>query len=236
MNTDATVDRQTRREQMAARMNREVGSRRRFDYDRSLLVNDVLRQAEEGVSSLREAMEHSGLSMGYPSWNLLYYTLLCSMPRRSPVVIEAGTNRGFSTTVLAQAVTDGGRGGVVHTVDIDPDVVDVARETVARAGVDGPVVFHVGDSVDVLRSLAAAHDTFDFVLLDGSHDRDQVVEEFSIVHPRTAAHSIVYFDNTASEGVAEALAHIRASYPGNLVQFPNCSWWPRGNVLWQRRT
>jgi hypothetical protein len=49
------------------------------------------------------AAVRTGLSMGYPAWNLLYYTLLCSLPP-DPVVAEVGTNLGFSTIVLVPGI------------------------------------------------------------------------------------------------------------------------------------
>jgi predicted O-methyltransferase YrrM len=226
--------RQQRRDELAARLNGVRGSRRQFDYDPTLLVNDVLREVEDGVHDIHQAMGTSGLSMGYPSWNLLYYTALCSLSRPSPVVVEVGTNRGYSTSVLAQALADGGRGGVVHTIDIDPEGQEVARTTVERAGHRDRVRFHTGDSVEQLGKLAAEVASVDFVLLDGAHEYEKVVDEFAVVHPLTTERTIVYFDNTGSEGVADALVDIRANYAGNLIEFPNCSWWPPGNALWQR--
>lgn len=174
--------------------------------------------------------------MGYPSWNLLYYALLCSLPPevREPVIVETGTNQGFSTIVMAQALKDLGARSVVRTVDIDPDVVAIARANVAKAGLSDYVEFHVEDSLKYLKRVVQEVRAIHFAFLDGNHAYDHLRKEFSILHPRVAAcRGKVYFDNTTAGGVARALRYIRVAYGGNLIEFENCSWQPPGNAIWQ---
>lgn len=210
-------------------------NRRMFGYDRRLLVNEYLAEQEADTHDLESAIARTGFSLGYPAWNLLYYSLLCSLPRSGqPVVVETGTNRGFSTIVLAQALRDAGLGSVVRTVDIDPEVVKLAEQNLARAGLSDLVRFSVGDSLEFLRSLRREVDRVDFALLDGAHDAEHVVAEFDLIQPLVAScGGKVYFDNTSAGGVAEALRRIRAAHGGNLIEFANCSWAPPGNVIWQ---
>ena len=209
-------------------------SRRSFDYDRTLLVNPYLAELEAASPDLASAVKLTGLSIGYPAWNLLYYCLLCSLPPRDAVVVETGTNQGFSTIVMAQALKDAGVNAVVRTVDIDPDVVPQAWRNVEQAGLSRYVDFHVGDSLAFMQELAKQVDHVDFAFLDGDHETRHVVSEFELIRPLvTACGGKVYLDNTSSGGVAEALRHIRATYGGALVEFANCSWSPPGNALWQ---
>jgi predicted O-methyltransferase YrrM len=208
--------------------------RRSFDYDRRLLPNAYLAQCDASVQSGDEAAIRTGLSIGYPAWNLLYYSLLCSLESPEPVVVETGTNRGFSTIVLAQALVDSGCRGAVHTVDIDPVVVEKAKENLDQAGLRSRVVFHVGDSVAFLQDLVAEVDRIDFAFLDSRHEADVVLREFESILPRVVAcGGRVYFDNTTSGGVADALRRITRDHGGNLVEFTRCSWAPPGNAIWQ---
>jgi predicted O-methyltransferase YrrM len=148
--------------------------------------------------------------------------------------METGTNHGVSTIVLAQALKDAGRCGVVRTVDIDPGVVEIARANVARAGLSEYVEFHVEDSLKYLERLASEVSAIHFAFLDGNHEYDHVRKEFGIIHARVAAcRGKVYFDNTTAGGVARALRYIRVAYGGNLIEFENCSWCPPGNAIWQ---
>jgi predicted O-methyltransferase YrrM len=209
---------------------------RRFDYEPSRLPNAVLSQSERSVRNLSEAMRTTGFSIGYPAWNLLYYALLCSLPveRKDFVVVETGTNHGFSSIVLAQALKDLGATRPLHTIDIDPQAVAIARQNVARAGLDEFVEFHVDDSLRVLATLTEQVEAIHFAFLDGDHAYDHVRREFAIIYPMVVTgHGTVYFDNTTAGGVARALRFIRRAYGGNLVEFRNCSWGPPGNAIWQ---
>jgi predicted O-methyltransferase YrrM len=185
--------------------------------------------------------------VGYPAWNLLYYTLFCSLPpdenaleqRPAPVkdevvVIETGTNHGCSSIVMAQALKDAGVNACLQTVDVSEEVVEIARNNVKLAGLEDQVRFHVEDSLPFLSSVVDREPGIDFILIDDDHSCEHVIEEFSIVLPSVMARQgTVYFDNTSSDGVAEALRHIQRRHGGNFVRFQNCSWWPPGNVIWQ---
>jgi predicted O-methyltransferase YrrM len=214
----------------------EENSCRHFSYDRSLLPNRYLRRLEAATTDLESARELTGLSMGYPAWNLLYFGALCSLPpgREEYTLVETGTNHGFSTIILAQALRDAGARGTLHTVDIDPAATAIAQRNVARAGLSSRVRFYTEDSHAALTRLAEQCRAFDFVFLDGSHEYAHVLEEFRLVHGRVAAAGgKVYFDNVNSGDVARALEAIRANYGGNLLTFRNCSWSPPGNAIWQ---
>lgn len=208
-------------------------SRRTFGYDRRLLVNAYLAEMEAACHDLPSAVAATGLSIGYPAWNLLYFALLCGVARDGPVVVETGTNHGFSTIVLAQALLDAGRGGVVHTVEADADAVAVARGHAARAGVADVVRFATGDSAAFLSRLGGEVDGVDFAFLDADHSCEGVLAEFALVHPLVvAAGGKVYFDNSGGGGVARALRRIRSEFGGSVVEFANCSWSPPGNAIW----
>jgi predicted O-methyltransferase YrrM len=209
-------------------------SRRTFSYDRRLLVPPYLARAEAHSQDLASAVGLSGLSIGYPAWGLLYYTLVCSLTCPAPVVVETGTNHGFSTLVMAQALVDAGADGAVRTVDLDPGAVEVARRHAELAGLAGRIRFEVGDSVEFLERLTGEVDRVDFAFLDAGHDAVHVTAEFASIHPLVAVcGGKVYFDNSSAGGVARALRRIRRRFGGSVVEFANCSWAPPGNAVWQ---
>jgi methyltransferase family protein len=217
-------------------------SRRRWEYDRRLLPNPYLAEAlePEEVQDLVTAREKSGLTIGYPAWNLLYYSLFCSLPGDSPssppdaVVVETGTNQGASTIVMAQALKDAGLDSVVHTVESQPELAEIAKQNVAQAGLTDHVQFNVENSLTFLTRLVEEMGHIDFIFLDDDHSFEHVVAEFEIVHPALLVRKgKAYFDNTSDLGVFEALKLIPERHGGNLVQFENCSWEPPGNAIWQ---
>jgi predicted O-methyltransferase YrrM len=213
------------------------GSRRRFDYDRRLLPNPYVETLEPGdVTREEEIAGTTDWSIGYPAWNLLYYTLYTSiLPElEDVVVIETGTNRGISSIVMAQALEDLGVDAVLYTVEIDPELVAVARENVERAGLAHRVRFHTGDAIEFLSGMAERFDHFDFVVIDDLHTYDQVMEEVKIVCPKVEPRAgKVYFDNAAWGDVLGALVDMRKLFGGNVVHFDNCSYKPPGAAIWQ---
>jgi Methyltransferase domain len=221
---------------------------RRFDYDRSLLPSAYVASLEpDEVTSLEEAVPRSGMTIGYPAWNLLYYTLFTGLPTRldafgpepAPVlddivVVETGTNRGASTIVMAQALADLRLDAVVQSVERDERRVEAARENVERAGLADHVRLNVGDSLAFLRDLVAREPHVDFVFLDDHHTEEHVLDEVAILYPKLLVRrGKIYFDNTSVGGVAEALRGVKRKYGGNLIEFPNCSALPPGNAIWQ---
>lgn len=179
----------------------------------------------------------TGYSIGYPAWNLLYYALYTSLhfhKTRKPVIIETGTNRGFSTIILAQVLKDLQIDAKIITVELNAEVAEIARANIAKAGLSDYVELHVQDSLAFLRDFVKTHDHIDFAFLDGNHDFEHVRQEFAIIHPRIVACSgKVYLDNTASAGVGRVIRYIKRAYGGNLVEFLYCSWGPPGNAIWQ---
>lgn len=202
-------------------------SLRTTHYNHRLLVNDHLRQLEDAGDI--------AYSMGYPSWNLLYYSLFCSLPHtdRDVVIVETGTNEGLSTIVLAQALRDSHATGRIYTVDFSDEFVSRARNNVAKAGLEDLVNFTVADSVTYLRGLRNAVSAVDFAFIDASHEYDDVMREFEAIYPLVGTGGTVYFDNTSAGGVRDALGVIQLRYGGNLLRFNNCSWSPPGNAIWQ---
>src|SRR5687768_13717707 len=157
-----------------------VSYRRRHDYDLRLLPNRLLAELEEGVTCEQEAVPRSGLTIGYPGWNLLYYTALCSLrPDSYNLIIEIGTNWGCSTVCLAQALRDSGYAGRVHTVDISEANLSRAREYIIKAGLSDLIEIHCQDSLEFLTNLSVLDGQISFVFLDGGHHRDYLISEFT---------------------------------------------------------
>ncbi|MCW8965083.1 MAG: class I SAM-dependent methyltransferase [Candidatus Pacearchaeota archaeon] len=208
--------------------------KRIFDYKYKLLPNNFLAKLESKTNNIEDAMKYTGLSPGYPTWNFLYYSILCSLPKNEEVsIVETGTNRGASTIILAQALKDLNINGRVHTIDIDSEVVKIAKKNLSKAGLINYVKFHVGDSRDILPTLTNENITFAF--LDSEHDELLIKKEFDLIYPFIKKNKgTIIFDN-ASEGgeAAKALKYIMKQYGGNLIKFDNCSWSPPGIAIWQ---
>ena len=121
----------------------------------------------KGVVDVDSAIQKSGLSVGYPAWNLLYYSVICSLSHadKEAIVVETGTNQGFSTIVMAQALMDIDAKGFVYTVDIDEKNVQLAKQNVRKAGLDRYVKFYEGDAFTFLADFVKSIKYIDRLLL-----------------------------------------------------------------------
>jgi predicted O-methyltransferase YrrM len=213
---------------------------RKFNYDRSLLPNQLLRQKEETVVDLESAQNETGKTVGYPGWNLLYYCCLCSLdPESEHTIIETGTNWGFSTIVLAQALKDSGAKGKIHTIELDESNLKIAQNNFESAGLSEYVEAHLGDSLEILPTVISKQ-RLSFAFLDGNHSMSHVLQEFAMVEKHLKPGAKVFFDNTEDIGQTDdllvfgALKVIEDKYDGNLVRFPYCSWYTPGQAIWEK--
>lgn len=84
-------------------------------------------------------------------------------------VLELGCARGLSTAIIAQAIIDAGRKARVLSVDLDPRMVNRARENLAAYNLLSDVEFVQGDAAVACRALVDDERTFGFAFVDHSH-------------------------------------------------------------------
>lgn len=134
-----------------------------------------------------EALEHAftapgreglpAIQVGNAEGKLLH--LLASLVGAKKV-IEIGTLAGYSAIWLARALPEDGK---LYTLEKDEHAADVARASLARAGVSAKVEVVVGDAVDSLRSLAREA-PFCMVFVDADKARYDVYGRFGRDHLR----------------------------------------------------
>ncbi|MET0287179.1 MAG: O-methyltransferase, partial [Polyangiales bacterium] len=79
-------------------------------------------------------------------------------------VLEIGTLGGYSTIWLARALPSGGR---LITLEADAKHAEVARQNIARAGLEASVEVRLGKALDTLPVLAKEeHGPFDLFFID----------------------------------------------------------------------
>ncbi|MEU5761280.1 O-methyltransferase [Nocardia sp. NPDC047648] len=98
-------------------------------------------------------------------------------PRR---VLEIGTLFGYSTIYLARGLPDGAK---VTTVDLNSEVVALARRNFAAAGVDDRIESVVGDAAEYMAEIE--DDSIDVIFIDGEKKSYPTYLEhaFRIVRP-----------------------------------------------------
>ena len=131
---------------------------------------DLLVPRDEGLEAALEAAAAAGLPPHEvsPTEGKLLYLLACVQGARS--ILELGTLGGYSTIWLARALPAGGR---LVTLEAEPRYADVARASVARAGLAEVVELRVGPALETLPQLVAeGRGPFDLVFLDADKARN----------------------------------------------------------------
>lgn len=80
-----------------------------------------------------------------------FLKMLCRMVGAQRV-LEIGTFTGYAAISMALGMED----GVLHTIDINDEIEDFTREYIRRGGLEGRIVFHVGDACGIIPELEGA--------------------------------------------------------------------------------
>ncbi len=139
-----------------------------FDHDRlDAYVRRLFAREDEGLRHAVAAADDAGLpciQLPPATARALQVLVQATDARR---VLEVGTLGGYSAVWLARALPPGGR---LVTVEADPGHADVARKSLARAGVADRVDVRVGDGLTEMAALAP-DGCFDAVFVDADKER-----------------------------------------------------------------
>ena len=159
------------------------------------LFNRLLRTEDDALAAARAAADAAGMpaiEVSAQHGKLLY---LLATASRATRVLEIGTLAGYSTINLARAVGPAGR---VVTLEYEPAHAEVARQSLARAGVADRVEVIVGAALDTLPSLGERGEVFDLTFIDADKENNVAYVEWAIKlgHPG----SIIVVDNISRFG------------------------------------
>jgi predicted O-methyltransferase YrrM len=159
-------------------------------------VSGLLADHDAALDAAVRASEEAGLpsiQVSSPQGKLLH---LLARSISAKTILEFGTLGGYSTIWLARALPDGGR---LITLEAEPHNAEVARENIARAGLDGIVDLRVGRALDLLPDLEAEDaGPFDLTFIDADkvHSPDYFAWSLDRSHPG----SLIVADNVVRGG------------------------------------
>ncbi|HEY0565915.1 MAG TPA: O-methyltransferase [Terriglobales bacterium] len=110
-------------------------------------------------------------------------------------MLEIGTLGGYSTIWLARALPQAGK---LITLEVNPKHADVARQNIARAGLESKVDMRIAAALDSLPVLAQERHVFDFVFIDA--DKQNISAYFDWSLRVTRSGSLILIDNVVREG------------------------------------
>jgi predicted O-methyltransferase YrrM len=141
-------------------------------------------------------------------WGRLQLRMVRELAPRS--CLELGTAFGMSAAYQAAALELEGVGRLV-TLDAEPRVVPIARETFEELGLDSRVEQRVGAIEEVLEDLASEVAPIDYGFMDAEHTERATVDAFETMLPHLAPGAVVVVDDIAiNEEMRRAWEAIRA--------------------------
>jgi predicted O-methyltransferase YrrM len=163
----------------------EARAGRERELRRTLSAEEALRRRDEML-----------LPVGRAAGTLLN---LLAREARARRILEVGSSYGYSTTWLAEAAR--AVDGRVTSLELRAAKTEYARAQLRRAGLEGFVVFRIGDALASLEALAGP---FDLVLIDLW--KDLYVPVFERLQGKLAQGAIVVADNMLQPESARAHA------------------------------
>jgi caffeoyl-CoA O-methyltransferase len=107
-------------------------------------------------------------------------------------ILEIGTFTGYSAICMAAGLPDG---GVLHTIDIDEELEDIAAAHIAKAGLTEKIVRHIGKAADVIPTL---NGPFDLVFIDA--DKQAYEAYYDLVFDKVPVGGCIIADNVLYDG------------------------------------
>jgi len=126
---------------------------------------------------------------GHLQGKLLEFISTLKKPRR---VLEIGTYTGYSAISLAQGLTED---GVLHTIDINPELENFTRSFIVEAGLESKIVQHVGNALEIIPTI---NERFELVFIDA--DKENYVNYLEMVLPKLEPDGIILVDNVLWDG------------------------------------
>lgn len=123
-------------------------------------------------------------------------------PRR---VLEIGTLVGYSAILMAKNLSGEGK---ITSVEINPELAQIARENIKRAGFEDKVEIIVGDALEVLPKLS---ESLDFVFIDAA--KEEYLSYLKLIEDKLSPGAVIVADNAKifAEAMSDYLSYVRDS-------------------------
>ncbi|MGB5942223.1 MAG: O-methyltransferase [Leeuwenhoekiella sp.] len=107
-------------------------------------------------------------------------------------ILEIGTYTGYSAICLAEGLP---KNGVLHTIDVNEELVDFQREYFDKSGFGNQIIQHLGDATKLIPRLDL---TYDLVFIDA--DKPNYPKYFELIIDRLNPGALLLSDNVLWSG------------------------------------
>jgi predicted O-methyltransferase YrrM len=158
-------------------------------------IGETIVGEDEALRAAVEAAEAAGLpsiQVSPPQGKLLQMLVRLVGAKR---ILEFGTLGGYSAILMARALPADGR---LITLEAKAEYADVARRSIAGAGVGDRVEVRVGPALEALPELDEGVEPFDLVFIDADKANSPAYCAWSI--DRTRPGGLIVADNVVRDG------------------------------------
>ena len=107
-------------------------------------------------------------------------------------VLDIGTYTGYSAICLAAGLAEG---GIVHTIEINPELEEIITRYLKKAGVREKVRLHFGNALEVIPKLK---EQFDMVFIDA--DKENYPDYYKLVIEKVRKGGLIIADDSLWDG------------------------------------
>lgn len=165
-----------------------------------MIDSEIYKYAEEHSSSesevLKKLFRETHVKILYPRMlsgnmqgNLLGMFSCMLQPKK---ILEIGTFTGYSAICLSQGLTDS---GVLHTIEINPELEEMINKYFDEAGVKNKIHLHIGNALKIIPEL---HEEFDLVFIDA--DKENYLNYYHLVFEKVRKGGFIIADNVLWDG------------------------------------
>ncbi len=119
---------------------------------------------------------------------------MVSQMMQPKTILEIGTFTGYATINLALGLADD---GVLHTIDSNPESVEIGRKYWKEAGLENKIKSHIGNATEIIAQL---NEDFDLVFIDA--DKENYLNYYKMVFDKLRSGGVILADNAFWDGKA----------------------------------
>ena len=112
---------------------------------------------------------------------------MISLLHKPACILEIGTFTGYSAICLAEGLKPG---GILHTIDNNPEMEDYAMRYILEAGMEKSISVHIGEALDLIPAIEGP---FDLVFIDA--DKDNYISYYDLVIGKVPQGGVIIADN-----------------------------------------
>lgn len=129
-------------------------------------------------------MLNPGMLSGHYQGKFLEMISFMIRPRQ---ILEIGTFTAYTAICMARGLSENGK---LHTIDVNDEIKEFARDYICRSGMQEKIVMHTGNALEIIPSLSGP---FDLVFIDA--EKSEYQQYYSLALPKVRSGGIIVADN-----------------------------------------